>query len=176
MDKIFELTNKNKKHNTYFLGIVNMDDIYFDGLKKTHKETKYIASRINDYFSTYSHNLNLRGNWLSMSLDQAKEYNNIDFCITNFTKYQAKSTMHFRILLDTNFHFISNKKYFYEKFKGEEFLCDFTCFTARSILNGTKINLYKFWAFYVIYLTFHISFLIFSYHMHYKNNFHNVLF
>lgn len=51
----------------------------------------------------------------------------------------------------------------------------FKFFTARSILNGTKINLYKFWAFYVIYLTFHISFLIFSYHMHYKNNFHNVL-
>ena len=47
-------------------------------------------------------------------------------------------------------------------------------FTARSILNGTKINLYIFLVFYVICWIFHILLLIFFYHMHYKNNFHNV--
>ncbi len=49
-------------------------------------------------------------------------------------------------------------------------------FTARSILNETKFNLCKFWLFYVIYLCFYTLFLIVFYHMHYKNNFHNVLF
>ncbi len=47
-------------------------------------------------------------------------------------------------------------------------------FTARSILNGIKINLYIFLVFYVICWIFHILLLIFFYHMHYKNNFHNV--
>ena len=46
-------------------------------------------------------------------------------------------------------------------------------FTARSILNETKINLYKFLVFYVIYcLNFLSWLLIYFYHKHYKNN-HN---
>jgi len=50
-------------------------------------------------------------------------------------------------------------------------------FTARSNLNETKINLYIFLGFYVIYcLNFLSWLLIYFYRKHYKNNFHNVLF
>lgn len=48
----------------------------------------------------------------------------IDFCFTNLAKVQTKSVIHNRILLDVD-HFISDKGFYYEKFKEDEFIPTF---------------------------------------------------
>jgi hypothetical protein len=108
--------------NTCFLGLFDTTKTLFDGIKKTHPISYKSISGLNQYFPLFHENLLKRKNWKSLNHSFANTYPEIDFCITNSFKINAKSNIHFRLILDVDTHYISDKSAFYEFFKDYEFI------------------------------------------------------
>lgn len=123
--------------NLYFLGLYDTSNIIFDGLKISHPRTSKSNSGIYEYFPLFEKNFVRRGNWYSIS---PSEFQTITFSISNSSKFQKKSLIHFRILLDGDSHVISDKAAFYEFFSGEEFITKFQriSFNPQPILSGKE--------------------------------------
>lgn len=114
-----------KNYFTYFLDLFDTEITEFDGVNKKHPPVKRIMSGIHEYFPLFRNVFLQYNNWLEMNHQEALTYPEIDFCITNSAKVQTKSKIHFRILLDTQDHFISNKSAFYDMFREQEFICPY---------------------------------------------------
>ena len=122
-DPRYALNLTNSKHNVYFIGLIDTKKSEFDGMNKTYNTVlSRVDSAVQEYFPLLCVNLNKRGNWLQMNYKQAFDYHEIDFCMCNFAKLQTKSRVHYRILLDVDKHFISNKGEFYKTFHGNDFI------------------------------------------------------
>lgn len=91
---------------------------------KKYKSVNFRDTYIHDYTPLFVQNLLERGNWIKLNETQTENISQIDFSFTNLAKIQTKSVIHNRILLDID-HFISNKGFYYEKFKSEDFCPDF---------------------------------------------------
>lgn len=115
-----------KNYFTYFLDLFDTEVTEFDGINKKHPPIKRTISGIHEYFPLFRNVFLKHYNWLEMNHQEALNYPEIDFCITNSAKIQTKSKIHFRILLDTQEHFISNKSAFYETFRDQEFICPYS--------------------------------------------------
>lgn len=120
------MINHNRSEFCYYVGLHDLD---------SHEPVECRESSIQDYIPLFEQNLVERKNWVKLNKNQIVAVNQIDFCFTNLAKLQTISTIHNRILLDTN-HFISNKGYYYEKFKDEKFCPHF--------VNLVDANLNKF--------------------------------
>lgn len=100
----------------YDLGSRNTND---ETLTNEHKPTT-VNTHISRYVTLFEQNLLARKNWIGLNEKQVKETYKIDFSFTNLAKLQTISTIHNRILLDTD-HFISNKGFYYDYFKEYDF-------------------------------------------------------
>lgn len=85
-----------------------------------YKIVDYRNSGIQLQIPIFEHNLLARGNWYKLTTKQAKMTDRIDFCFSNLPVLQTKGIVNNRIFLDTD-HFISDKMFYYDKFKNEEF-------------------------------------------------------
>lgn len=68
----------------------------------------------------FEHNLVKRKNWYKLTTKQATLVDRIDFCLSNLPQMQTKSIITNRIFLDVD-HFISDKSFYYNKFKRYSF-------------------------------------------------------
>lgn len=103
---------------TYVLGFIDQSSGVFDGVKKTYRTIDRLNSSIQEYIPMIRENFERRANWHPVSLD----YPFPDFCLSNFAKVQTASKVHYRLLLDTDKHFISNKGAFYDRFCAHDFI------------------------------------------------------
>jgi glutathione synthase/RimK-type ligase-like ATP-grasp enzyme len=107
----------------YYLELFDLDNCEKNDetFETNHKVVLTRKSSINNYIPIIEKNLCNRGNWFKLFKVHVNVLPQIDFSFTNLVKFQTKSVVHNRILLDTN-HFISNKGFYYDKFKYEEFI------------------------------------------------------
>jgi hypothetical protein len=135
-------------------------------VKMTHILFYHFPGPMFQFFSLYYHDCNHPD---ELYINMIKEY-----ISDKYTKLIVnRKEMGFA---DDNPKIIEYNKYI-QDINSTEFWSTSKYFTARSNLNETKINLYIFLGFYVIYcLNFLSWLLIYFYRKHYKNNFHNVLF
>ena len=103
---------------TYVLGFIDPSSGVFDGIVKTYRTIDRLNSSIQEYIPMIRENFERRANWHPVSLD----YPFPDFCFSNFAKVQTRSKVHYRLLLDTDKHFISNKGAFYDRFRNHDFI------------------------------------------------------
>ena len=103
---------------TYVLGFIDQSSGMFDGIVKTYRIIDRLNSSIQEYIPMIRENFERRANWHPVSLD----YPFPDFCFSNFAKAQTASKVHYRLLLDTEKHFISNKGAFYDRFCAHDFI------------------------------------------------------
>lgn len=85
----------------------------------------------------FEHNLTKRKNWYKLTKKQAMLVDRIDFCLSNLPQMQTKSIVNNRIFLDVD-HFISDKSFFYKKFKLNSF-CP-THMTIEEAMKSDKNN------------------------------------
>jgi Tubulin-tyrosine ligase family len=103
---------------TYVLGFIDQSSGVFDGIAKTYRTIDRLNSSIQEYIPMLRENFERRANWHPASLDHPFP----DFCLSNFAKVQTASKVHYRLLLDTDTHFISNKGAFYDRFRDHDFI------------------------------------------------------
>ena len=118
--------------HVYYLGLVDTVNPFFDGLTKKYNEISSVYSGIQLYFPLLSYNLNRRNNWREITHSDAFEIKTMDLCVSNFAKLQTKSRFHYRILLDTEKHFISNKGEYCETFKKHDFIANYKRFALKN--------------------------------------------
>jgi glutathione synthase/RimK-type ligase-like ATP-grasp enzyme len=120
----------------YYIGLIDTLNPVFDGLTKKYNQISSVYSGIHLYFPLLLHNLNERHNWHQITHSEAFEINSFDFCVSNFAKLQTISKFHYRILLDTEKHFISNKGEYCDTFKKYDFIINY----KRFILKNNKMH------------------------------------
>ncbi len=91
------------------------------------------GTKIEDYFVLLISALNSRGNWQHISEQDAISNSTIDLSWTNTSLISGKSSIQYRLLLDTPYNFISMKSYFYDKFKDYSFIPKFKKITRDNI-------------------------------------------
>lgn len=112
-----------EKVNLYYVGVFNIlknagvSDQELEELEKSPS-----GSAIEDYFPLMVDCFNKRGNWKMLTTYDALNIHQLDFCCTNVSKLNSKSSIHSRLVLDSVNHYISNKRAFYEKFKEYDFI------------------------------------------------------
>jgi len=121
---------------TYYIGLIDTLNPVFDGVTKKYNEISSVLSGIQTYFPLLFYNLNKRTNWREITHLEACEINSMDLCVSNFAKLQTKSRFHYRILLDTEKHFISNKGEYCDTFKKYDFIVNY----KRFIFKNNKIQ------------------------------------
>lgn len=106
----------------YYMELFDPQDYKTDEetFENDYKVVSFRDSGVQLYIPMLELNFAFRKNWFKLTKNQAKMMDKIDFCFTNLIKLQTKSIVTNRIFLDTD-HFISDKLYYYKKFKGEEF-------------------------------------------------------
>lgn len=111
-----------RREFNYYMGLYDLKSCVASGETQIndYKRVNERDSGIDFHILLFEKNLKDRKNWIKISEPLANQTEKIDFCYTNLAKLQTKSTIHNRILLDTD-HFISNKRFYYEKFNGYKF-------------------------------------------------------
>ena len=122
--------------NKYYIGLIDTLNPVFDGVTKKYNEISSVVSGIQTYFPLLSYNLNKRANWREITHLEACDSVSMDLCVSNFAKLQTKSKFHYRILLDTEKHFISNKGEYCDTFKKHDFIVTY----KRFLLKNNKIQ------------------------------------
>lgn len=118
----------------YYVGVFKrLKNIGTNSKEYEEVEQAISGSRVEDYFPLIVDCLNKRMNWKCLNNYDALNIHYIDFSLTNASKISKKSNIHYRFLLDSINHYISNKKYFYEKFKNYNFIPKFESFTKLNI-------------------------------------------
>lgn len=117
-----------KKTHTYYMGL-------FDLTKRLDQEVDRSPklNAIEDYFPLIIDAFNRRGNWKNLTTKEAITTDYFDFCWSNIEELDGKSSIHSRIVLDSVDHYISDKKAFYEKYKGEDFVPDYMAVSKKTL-------------------------------------------
>jgi hypothetical protein len=117
----------NKIQYSYYLGLYDIDTL--NSVDKNginiYKKVDWRKSGNQEYFVLLRKNLQKRKIWRQLNENQVLQETLVDFCFSNWSKLQTKSIIHNRILLDTTYHFISNKWHYYETFKNNDFIPSF---------------------------------------------------
>jgi hypothetical protein len=128
-----------KNQFSYYIELFDPKDFTTDDetFENDYKVVSHRNSGVQLQIPIFEYNLLARKNWFKLTTKQSKMIDRIDFCFTNLPKIQTKSIINNRILLDVN-HFISDKLFYYEKFKYEEFCPSYISMTE--IINSDKNN------------------------------------
>jgi len=103
--------------HTYYCGVFQKNKHELTEVDETPFKTA-----IQDYFPLIVQNMNKRGNWEFIDTNDAIHRQHLDFVWTNAIQIDMHASVHSRIMLDSIDHYISNKKAFYNKFKGHDFI------------------------------------------------------
>lgn len=127
----------------YYLGIFQKINSGIEDNEYIELDRTYNGSGFSEYFPLIIKNLNFRGNWKCLTTNDAFKIHHIDFSWCNASIINSKSTVVPRILLDSINHYISDKYFFYDKFKEYDFIpkfikfnniCDLDLFNNKSII------------------------------------------
>ena len=136
-----------EKVNLYYVGVFNiLKDAGVSDQELEELERAPSGSAIEDYFPLIVDCFNKRGNWKMLTTYDALNIHQLDFCCTNASKLNSKSSIHSRLVLDSVSHYISNKRAFYEKFKEYDFIPKYeditkdTIHTKKELLDEKFIN------------------------------------
>jgi glutathione synthase/RimK-type ligase-like ATP-grasp enzyme len=131
--------------HTYYLGVFMKNyNIKLDDVELIEVEQAPSGSRIEDYFPLIIEVLNKRGNWKFLTTQQAYDTNVLDFAFTNATSILSKAFGNYRFLLNTENHYISNKAFFYDKFKAYDFIVEYEAINKDDILLKQSLLDHKF--------------------------------
>jgi hypothetical protein len=99
------------------------------------------GSNLHLYFPLIEESLTKRKNWLKVN-NEVINYNikNVHFSWTNSLQVNCLSNINSRILLLTRENYLSNKSAFYDKFKDNDFILNYSSFTKSNF----NINISKF--------------------------------
>ncbi len=131
--------------HTYYLGVFKKDlNVATKDKEYTEVSKAVSGSAIEDYYPLIVNSLNNRGNWKCLNTQDAFNSHHIDFTFTNASIISTKANVNYRLLLDSQTHYISNKTAFYEKFKEHDFILDFESINNNNIEEKKQILHHKF--------------------------------
>jgi len=111
----------------YYLGVYDKNGTMITETMETP------GSRIEEYFPLIVDCMNKRKDWSFVSSNDVMNVRQLDFCWTNLSSIDMKSSVHSRLMIDDVEHILSNKKAFYERFRKYDFVPKFISFTKKTL-------------------------------------------